>query len=200
MRLRQSDRERSNPAERESTAGTSSVSQLIKHLLTAVGVLVFTYAVVRVLGWRDDVPVQSIDEVQDEIADTVSDDHPLVTTQDRTSATVPDSSTNGPRNEAAESGSDIQPSIDSADAKRDDSAEPGDEGGGDVLDASETRADYTDDRSDAEIAERAEPDVQDESAEPGEMAVDEDITTNLVDDDTDAETEPGGEADADSEE
>jgi len=69
----------------------------------------------------------------------------------------------------------------------------------DVLNEPETRVGYTDDRLDAEIAERAEPDIQDEPAEPGEMAVDEDIAADLVDD-IDTATESDGEADADSEE
>jgi len=74
---------------------------------------------------------------------------------------------------------------------------------GDVIDDAETNAEYTDDeRSDDEIAERAESNVQEEPAEPGEMTVDEDVAEELVDEvDTDSASETEAESDsADDEE
>jgi polyhydroxyalkanoate synthase len=66
-------------------------------------------------------------------------------------------------------------------------SEPADEGA-----AEETLP--GEDRSTAEIAERAEGDVTEEPAPPGEMAVDEDLVEEMVDEE--AEDAPAGEADS----
>lgn len=49
------------------------------------------------------------------------------------------------------------------------------------------------DRSDEEIQQRAEPDVEEEPAPPGEMEVDEDVVEEIVDEDADERAETGGE-------
>lgn len=195
MRLRTPDGDRSTSAAADPPTASSS-RRFAKHLLTAAGLLGFTYLVLRVLGPRDDVPVQSVDEVQADVEDAVPDEiqrraadavpgDRLETIRNRTSATVPDDITEisieGPRSEASETDPDVEPSADA------------DEDGGDVLEETETNADYAGERADEEIAERAEPDVQNEPAEPGEMAVDEDVAEELVDTDLDAASD--GESD-----
>ena len=201
MRVRTPDRERPRTAAEAGPTTASRLGGLARHLLTAIGLLTVTYAVLRVLGPRDDVPVQSVDEVQaemvdalpDEIrssaADAVPDDRSIDTIRNRVGATVPDDITettiDGPRSEASEFDPGVEPSSETNEGGSDD-ATGLDETIDDVLDETETNADYTDDRADEEIAERAEPDVQDEPAEPGEMAVDEDVTETLLDDEIDA--------------
>ncbi|MDJ1432611.1 hypothetical protein [Halostagnicola sp. A-GB9-2] len=51
----------------------------------------------------------------------------------------------------------------------------------------------TTERSDAEIDERTETDVQEEPAEPGEMTIDEDVAEEVVDDETGETDEREGE-------
>ncbi|WP_226480301.1 hypothetical protein [Natrinema amylolyticum] len=229
MRLRTPARERSNAASGSgSTAAPSRGRRLVRHLFTAVGLLAFTYAVLRVLGPRDDVPVQSVDEVRDEMegvvpdelrsraADAVPGDRSIDTIRNRAGSTVPDDITQisieGPRSEESEQEPGVESPTETDEGGSGDSDVTGlDEDGdtdvdeadtghpGDVIDEAETNADYTDeDRSDEEIAERAEPDVQDEPAEPGEMAVDDDVADELVD--ADVDTDADSEGDAESEE
>lgn len=221
MRLRPSDRERptAGAAERVPDAASSG-RQLLKHLLTAAGVLAFTYAVVRTLGQRDDVPVQSVDEVQAGVEDAVPDElrtraadavpveRPIATIRDRTGVTVPDDITeitiDGPRSEESETEPGIESATGASGSESDVTGLAGDEGdaigertneSGDALDETETNAEYADDRSDEEIAERAAADVSDEPAEPGEMAVDEDVADDLVGDETDTEADSGASED-----
>ncbi|QCS41597.1 hypothetical protein [Natrinema versiforme] len=222
MQLRTPDRDRATSAAADPPADASSSRRLAKHLLTAAGLFGFTYAVLRVLGGRDDVPVQSVDEVQAGVEDAVPDEiqrraadavpgDRIETIRNRTAATVPDDITeisiDGPRSEESETDLDVDGSADASEGESEDADVTGldesgddeigdsgaDEASADVLEETETNADYTDERSDEEIAERAEPGVQDEPAEPGEMAVDEDVAADLVDTDLDAESD--GESD-----
>ncbi|ELY86673.1 hypothetical protein [Natrinema altunense] len=202
MRLRTPAGERSNAAsESESTAAAPSWKRLGGHLLTAVGLLVFTYAVLRVLGPRDDVPVQSVDDVRDEMegtvpaelrdraVDAVPDERSIDTIRNRAGATVPDDITgltiDGPESGASETAPDVEPSGDATEG----SAE---------LEGTATNTDaIADDRSDEEVTERASSHVQTDPAEPGEMTVDEGIVDELVD--TDAEADNDADADDDTE-
>ncbi|WP_222917448.1 hypothetical protein [Natrinema sp. SYSU A 869] len=194
MQLRTPARERSTAVSGSgSTAVASRRRRFGRHLLTAAGLLAFTYAALRVLGSRDDVPVQSVDEVRDNLDDAVPDDiqsravdavpgdRSIDTIRNRAGGTVPDDITqisiDGPRSDESEREPDIESPTET------------DEPDGDVIDETETNADYTDERSDEEIAERAEPDVQGEPAEPGEMAVDEDVAEDLVDTDIDTDAD-----------
>lgn len=220
MRLRtpESDRARS-ASETEPTADASSGKRLAKHLLSAAGVLAFTYVVLRVFGPRDDVPVQSVDEVRaraaeaapdgvreraedalpdgvreraenavpDEIRSRAADAapgtlaQPVAEIRDRAGEAVPDDAAEIPIGEPGDDESET-------DAEGDTEASgDAEESSGDAIDETATNAEYTDERSDEEIAERAESNVQDEPAEPGEMTVDEDVADDLVDTDTDAE-------------
>lgn len=208
MRLRtpESDRARS-ASETEPTADASSGKRLAKHLLSAAGILAFTYVVLRVFGPRDDVPVQSVDEVRaraaeaapdgvreraenavpDEIRSRAADAapgtlaQPVAEIRDRAGEAVPDDAAEIPIGEPGDDESET-------DAEGDTEASgDAEESGGDAIDETATNAEYTDERSDEEIAERAESNVQDEPAEPGEMTVDEDVADDLVDTDTDAE-------------
>ncbi|WP_226039082.1 hypothetical protein [Natrinema sp. DC36] len=121
MRLRTPARDRSPSAASgsESTADASSTSGLARHLLTAVGIIALAYAVSRLLDSRESIPaveeireraVETVpDEVQSRAVDAVPDDR-IETIRNRTGQTVPDDVTeisiDGPRNEAAEAGSD----------------------------------------------------------------------------------------------
>jgi uncharacterized membrane protein YdfJ with MMPL/SSD domain len=176
------DRARST-SETQATADGSSGWHLARHLLGAVGVLVVTYLVLRVLGPRDDVPIQSVEEVRadmpdvvpDEIqslaADAVPDDRSIDTIRDRTGSAIP---------------ADI---AGLTDATEDDDETAPDEGETAAIDEVATNADYADDRSDDEIAERAEEDVQHEPAAPGEMAVEEDLAEDLTDSEDETDTD-----------
>ncbi|MFD1563625.1 hypothetical protein ACFR99_08700 [Haloarchaeobius amylolyticus] len=214
MRVRTPDRERPRTAAEAGPTTASRLGGLARHLLTAIGLLTVTYVVLRVLGPRDDVPIQSVDEVQEEMEDVLPDeirsratdavpgDRSIDTIRNRVGATVPDDITettiDGPRSEASEFDPGVEPSSETDEGGGDDvtgldeSSEAGtdeperDETSGDMLDETATNADYADDRSDEEIAERTESDVQDEPAEPGEMAVGEDVAEDLVDDDLDS--------------
>lgn len=87
-----------------------------------------------------------------------------------------------------------------SDATEGDDETATDEAEGPPIDETATNADYADDRSDHEIEERADPDVREEPAEPGEMAVDEDLVEDLADGDTDTPSESDEETDSESEE
>lgn len=190
MRVRTSDRERPRAAAEAEPTSASRLRGLARHLLTAIGLLTVTYAVLRILGPRDDVPVQSVDEAQEELgdvfpdelqsraADAVPGDRSIDTIRNRAGAAVSDDITettiDGPRSEASEFDPGVEPSSETDEGDNDDVTE---------LDETATNAEYADDRADEEIAERADSDVQDDPAEPGEMAVDEDIASELVDDD-----------------
>ncbi|ELY81417.1 hypothetical protein [Natrinema gari] len=182
MRLRTSAGERSNAvSESESTAAAPSWKRLGGHLLTAVGLLAFTYAVLRVLGPREGVPVQSVDDVRDEMegpvpaalrdraTDAVPDERSIDTIRNRAGAPVPDDLTgitiDGPESGTSETEPDLEP---------------------------------TDDRSDEELTERASSHVQTDPAEPGEMTVDEFVDDALVD--ADADSDADGEDNVESEE
>ncbi|MFB1065803.1 hypothetical protein [Natrinema sp. H-ect4] len=64
MRLRTPARDRSPSPARgsESTADHSPTAGLVKHLLTAVGILAFAYAVSRLLDSRESI--STVDEVR----------------------------------------------------------------------------------------------------------------------------------------
>ncbi|RZH67982.1 hypothetical protein [Natrinema altunense] len=203
MRLRTPAGERSNAAsESESTAAAPSWKRLGGHLLTAVGLLVFTYAVLRVLGPRDGVPVQSVDDVRDEMegtvpaelrdraVDAVPDERSIDTIRNRAGATVPDDITgltiDGPESGASETAPDVEPSGDATETTE----------GSAELEGTATNTDaIADDRSDEEITERASSHVQTDPGEPGEMTVDEGVVDELVDADGDS----GSDADDDAE-
>lgn len=164
-----------------STDDRSSGGRLGRYLLVAVGALVVAYVVTRVLGSSDD----AVDEIRDRATDAVPDEPPHAATEtlDRADdiATIP----------IGESESDEpEPDAESATDTDDDAV--------DVIDDAETNAEYTDDeRSDDEITERVESNVQEEPAEPGEMAVDEDVAEELVDEvDTDSASETEAESDS----
>lgn len=174
MRVRTPDGERRKTADAGSTTA-SRLRGLARHLLTAIGLLTVTYAVLRVLGPRDNVPVQSVDEARDEMeevlpdgitdraADAVPDDPSIDTVRNRLQATdhnITRTTIDGPRSEASE----FDPGVASSD-------------GTDVTGLAE--------RDDADDA--AESDAGDEPAGPGEMAVDEEVAENLVDDEIDAD-------------
>ncbi len=225
MRVRTPDSER----QRTAGAGPTTASRLrglVRHLLTAIGLLTVTYAVLRVLGPRDNVPVQSVDEARDEMedvlpdgitdraADAVPDDPSIDSVRNRLQATdhnITQTTIDGPRSEASEfdpgvspsegdengsDGSDVTglsesgettPDAADSDAVGSNESETG-ASSGNPIDGVEANADYADDdRSDEEIAERADPDAGDAPAEPGEMAVDESVAENLVDDESDAD-------------
>ncbi len=165
----------------ESAAGRSLGGRLGRYLLIAVGVFLVAYIVARVRGSSDD----AIDEMRDRATDAVPDDPTQAATEtlDRADevATIP----------IRESESDDpEPDAESPPETDDDDD--------DVIDDAETNAEYTDgERSADEIAERAESDVQEEPAEPGEMAVDEDVAEELVDEvDTDSPSETDAESDS----
>lgn len=222
MRLRTPARDRSPSAASgsESTADASPTGGLVRHLLTAVGIIALAYAVAR-LGSRESIP--AVDEVRGRAAETVPDEvrsravdavpeDRIETIRKRTGQTVPDDITEisieGPGSEESESEPDLESStetieggdesdvtgLDERDGDELDGS--GTDQGGDAIDETETNADFSDDRSDEEIAERAESDVQDEPAEPGEMTVDEDVAEDLTTDDSEAES--GGEGDDES--
>ena len=181
-------------------------------MLVAGAVVGIAYAASRALRSRD-VP-RSVDELQEQAAATVPDEvqdravgavpgeQPAATIRNRTEQTIPDGITEitieGPRSEESETdpgvGSPTEPgrggSGETNPTGLTESGDVTDERGpdedGDVLDETEANADYADDRSDEEITERTE---SDESAEPGEMAVDEDVVDDLVADDAAAESD-----------
>ncbi|WP_226004032.1 hypothetical protein [Natrinema salinisoli] len=190
MRVRTPAGDRARSAsETGSAADGSSGWHLVRHILGAVGVLVVTYLVMRVLGPRDDVPIQSVDEVRAEMgdivpddvqrlaADAVPDDRSIDTIRNRTGGAVPTDIT------------DLTDAI-----------EGNDESESTALDEAAPNADYADDRSDHEIAERTEPDVREEPPAPGEMTVDEDLPEDLTDADTETMDESDDETDTESEE
>ncbi|MBZ6494361.1 hypothetical protein [Natrinema longum] len=198
MGLRTSFSDRSTAASgSESTAARSRWRRLVGHLLTAVGLVAFTYAVLRVLGPRDDVPVQSVDEVRAEMDDVVpeelqrlADDAPddrsssIDTIRNRVGSSVPDEiseiAIDDPGSDASETDPDAASAPDANES----------EGDSDALGEAETSAEYTaGDRSDEEIAERAASNVQAEPAEPGEMTVADDIADELLDTGPDADAE-----------
>lgn len=162
-----------------STDDASSGGRLGRYLLIAVGALVVAYVVTRVLGSSGD----AVDEIRERATDAVPDEPPHAATEtlDRADdiATIPigDSESDEPE----------------PDAESDT-----DDDGVDVIDDAETNAEYTDDeRSDDEITERVESNVQEEPAEPGEMTVDEDVAEELVDEvDTDSASETEAESDS----
>lgn len=223
MRVRTPDRETTTAGPGPTFA--SRLRRLGGHLLTAVGLLTFTYAVLRVLGPRDDVPVQSVDEAQAEMgellpdgirsraADAVPADRSIDTIRNRLEAgddNITETTIEGPRSDASEFDPGIASPSETEAGGSDDSDVTGlgessdadingseaDEGSGDAIDETAANAEYTEDeRSDAEIAERSDPDAGDEPAEPGEMAVDEDVAENLVDDEIDADAESHDEGD-----
>ncbi|GAB7118991.1 hypothetical protein [Natrinema pallidum] len=137
MRPRTPADERLNAASGpKSTAAAPSWRRLGGHLLTAVGLLAFTYAVLRVLGPRDDVPVQSVADVRDEMegtvpaalrdraTDTVPDERSIDTLRNRAGATVSDDLTDitidGPESGTSETAPDVEPT---GDVDADDDAE-----------------------------------------------------------------------------
>ena len=165
----------------ESAAGRSVGARLGRYLLLAVGVFLVAYLVARVRGSSDD----AVDEVRDRAMDPVPDDPTQAATErqgrDDDSATI----------QIVESESDEPESDAESPPETDDDVD-------DVIDDAETNAAYTDDeRSADEIDERAESDVQSEPAEPGEMAVDEEVAEELVDEvDTDSPSETDAESDS----
>ncbi|WP_049899561.1 hypothetical protein [Natrinema sp. J7-1] len=129
MRLRTPAGERSSAvSEAEATAAALSWKRLGGHLLTAVGLLAFTYAVLRVLGPRDGVPVQSVGDVRDEMegpvpaalrdraTDAVPDERSIDTIRNRAGAPVPDDLTDitidGPESGTSETDPNVEPTGD----------------------------------------------------------------------------------------
>ncbi|MDS0475441.1 hypothetical protein [Natrinema sp. 1APR25-10V2] len=164
MRVRTPASDRADSASStQSTIDSSSGSRLARYVLVAGGVVALAYAIRRFRGSSDDGDgIQSVDEFQERAAEAVPDE------LSEPVATIP----------IGEPGDEAEPETPAAD-----------EGG----DETETNADVTDDeRSDEEIAERAEPDVSAEPAEPGEMAIDEEVAEELVDDESEAESEDEG--------
>ncbi|WP_076143525.1 hypothetical protein [Natrinema saccharevitans] len=124
MRVRTPDRER----QRTAGAGPTTASRLrglARHLLTAIGLLTVTYAVLRLLGPRDDVPIQSVDEARDEMneilpegvtdraADAVPDDSSIDSIRNRLEAGDDDitrTTIDGPWSEASEFDPGVAPS------------------------------------------------------------------------------------------
>ncbi|WP_435551574.1 hypothetical protein [Natrinema sp. CGMCC1.2065] len=205
MRVRTPDSERQRTAGAGSTTA-SRLRGLARHLLTAIGLLTVTYAVLRLLGPRDDVPIQSVDEAKEEMeevlpegvtdraADAVPDDSSVDTIRNRMQATdrdVTPTTIDGPRSEASAFDPGVTPSEeeqgndDVTGFEGDSETESGGsetDSSGAAIDDGEATADSTDgDLSDAGIAERIEPDAGDEPVEPGEMAVDEGVAENLAD-------------------
>ncbi len=163
MRVRTPASDRADSASStQSTVDSSSGSRLARYVLVAGGVVALAYAIRRFRGSSGDGDgIQSVDEFQERAAEAVPDElsEPV--------ATIP-----------------IGEPGDEADAE----TTTGDEGG--EIDETETNAEFTaDERSDEEIAERAEPDVSADPADPGEMAVDEEVAEELVDDEIEAESE-----------
>ncbi|OAQ51646.1 hypothetical protein HTG_16445 [Natrinema mahii] len=180
MRVRTPDRERRQTA----GAGPTTASRLrglARHLLTAIGLLTVTYAVLRLLGPRDDVPIQSVDEARDEMdeilpegvtdraADAVPDDSSIDSIRNRLQATdrdITQTTIDSPRSEA----SPFDPGVTPSDGERGgDDDVTGHEGGdevasddaeqdssGDAVDAGETTADDAGERSDEPDADDAE--------------------------------------------
>lgn len=206
MRVRTPDSERQRTAGAGSTTA-SRLRGLARHLLTAIGLLTVTYAVLRVLGPRDNVPIQSVDEAREEMAavlpdgvtdraaDAVPDDSSIDSIRNRLQATdhdITQTTIDGPRSEASEFDPGVTPSDEEQGTDNDvtglEGGSEAESGGsetdssGAAIDDGEAKADSTDgDLSDAGIAERIEPDDGDEPAEPGEMAVDEEVAENLAD-------------------
>ncbi|WP_141551670.1 hypothetical protein [Natrinema sp. CBA1119] len=127
MRLRTPGQEQSPSVASgsESTADASSTGGLVKHLLTAVGIIAFAYAVSRLLDSRESIP--AVDEIQERAAETVPDevqsravdavpDDRIETIRNRTGQTVPDDITeisiDGPRSEASEAEPNLESSTD----------------------------------------------------------------------------------------
>ncbi|ELY67726.1 hypothetical protein [Natrinema versiforme] len=200
MRLRTSDGDRSTSVAADPPAASSSSRRFAKHLLTAAGLLGFTYLVLRVLGPRDDVPVQSVDEVQADVEDAVPDEiqrraadavpgDRLDTIRNRTSATVPDDITEisieGPRSEASETDPDVDPSADADEAEREDADVTGLDGSSDdEMNETEPGPGANDDGDDGLEETETKADYADERA-------DEEITERAEPDVQDTPSEPG---------
>ncbi|WP_254524918.1 MSCRAMM family adhesin SdrC [Natrinema caseinilyticum] len=190
MRIRTPDPDRANSASRTgrtrgrdptaksaATADSSFGSRLARVLLVAGVVIGLGYLVRRLRGSREDGS-EPVDEFRDRAADAVPDElsEPAVS--------IP------------------------IGGRADDERDAGDEAVADRTDAEgreETaNAEYTDERSDEEIAERAESNVRTEPAEPGEMAVAEDVAEELLESDGstgtegEADTETGADADTET--
>ncbi|WP_408957480.1 hypothetical protein [Natrinema sp. 74] len=164
MRIRTPASDRADSASStQPTADSSSGSRLLRYALVAGGVLALAYVVGRLRGSSEGGDgIRSVDEFQERAAAAVPDElsEPV--------ATIP----------IGEPGDEEE----STEAETSAAGE-----GADAIDEAETNVDITDgDRSDEEIAERAEPDVSADPADPGEMAVDEGVADELIDDDIDA--------------
>ncbi|QLG48756.1 hypothetical protein [Natrinema halophilum] len=174
MRIRTPDRDRANSASRtDLTANPPSVDRYVRYLLIAGVVLAFTYAVRRLFG-SNDGGIRSVDEFQERAADAVPDELTEPT------ATIP---IGEPGDDEPETDDEVPAETNEAPAGADDA---------DAIDETATNAEYAADRSDEEIAERAEPDVRTEPAEPGEMTVDESVAEDLLDADTDPDSAADG--------
>lgn len=166
--------------------GTAS---LAKRLLVVAGLFAIGYVAVRVLDSREVPPAQSIEDVQERPMTLAPAGvrKSLTELGDRADevATIPIGVPGTEKRDPDAGETDEHGSVGG-----DDVVGGPDDATGDVLEETETRADYTDDERPAEeIAERAEPDAGEKPAEPGEMIVDEDVAEDLVDDADDESTD-----------
>ena len=210
MRLRSSVGE-TDPSTRESlpdavatgpSGSSSSASPARTLLLVAAGTAAAAYAVSRLRSSSDaDADVDaSLATVRDRTAAAVPDD-----VGDRVTDAVPVEPQSIPigGQESAERGADTGGESDAADAARgpdsgdadSDDAETDDVDAGEPIDDEELNADVADDPSSTKISSGSSDEIQEKPAEPGEMAVEEDVE-ELVDE---TDEESGDDSDVDEE-
>lgn len=202
MRLRLPPRDASDVRATESSgdassehAGRESRTGVVRKLvLLALGLAAVAYAVRRYVGLPDAVPsmedvadvgdrVPSTDELREQTTEAVPGEFQEIPIGERGAG-------DGDESDGDESVADVATetaasAVDDADAAEDVT---------EVVDDDETSVDMTDEeRSSEEISERADETVP----EPGEMAVDEDVADELVDED-ESESDDGSDRDAES--
>ncbi|ELZ16129.1 hypothetical protein C477_16585 [Haloterrigena salina JCM 13891] len=173
MRFRSAAGE-TDPSTRESppdaTDSSSSESPVRTFLFVAAGAAAVAYAVSRLRSSGDDGGVDaSLETVRDRTAATVPD-----AVEERVAAAVPTESQPIP---IGVRGSDDGEGSEGADS----GAEFADTGDAAPIDESDVNADLADEPSPTKVSSGTSEEIQDKPAEPGEMAVDEDVE-ELVDD------------------
>ncbi|QRV17588.1 hypothetical protein JMJ58_21645 (plasmid) [Haloterrigena salifodinae] len=179
MRFRSAAGE-TDPSTRESppdaTGPSSSESPVRTFLFVAAGTAAVAYAVSRLRSSGDDGGIDaSLETVRDRTVATVPD-----AVEERVAAAVPTESQPIP---IGGRGSDEREGSSAAEDTQDvgSGAESADTGDAAPIDESDVNADLADEPSPTKVSSGTSEEIQDEPAEPGEMAVDEDVE-ELVDD------------------
>lgn len=136
---------------------TSAFERIVGLAIVTLGAIILVDAVFRYLDSSADDPASVVDEARERLGEPLSGEPTAIQIEDSDSADV-ESDAETPESDAEE--------------------------GSQPIDDEQLNAEMTpEERSDEEIDERTEPDVEDEPATPGEMTIDEDVADELEEDD-----------------